>query len=273
MELGAITWDVSPFLFYIEKWGWGPRWYGLLFALGFVFGYRFFQKVYRWEKRPEQDLDTLLYYVIGGTLLGARLGHLVFYEPQLLLENPLVLFMIWKGGLASHGAAIAIPLAVYLYSRKRPDQPFLWVIDRLVVVVALGGTFIRLGNLMNSEIVGAPTDLPWGFLFVADTSHLPIVPRHPSQLYEASFYFLTYLLLRGLYLKRKTETPHGLLFGWFLVLVFGFRFVIEFIKADQEAFEATLPINMGQILSIPLVALGLWLLARTRMGSKAPASP
>lgn len=258
--LDVIRWDVSPFIFKIESWDWGLRWYGVLFMSGFVLGYYFFTKVYKWEGRPEKDLDNLLIAVVVGTIIGARCGHVFFYEPQHFLEDPLYLFQIWKGGLASHGAAVGILTAIYFYSRKRPDQPFLWVVDRLVVVVALGGAFIRLGNLMNSEIVGSPTDMPWAFVFVK----VDALPRHPSQLYEATFYFLTFLVLRWFYLKRKELTPRGFLLGWFLVLVFGFRFLIEFLKAPQEAFEENLLLNMGQILSIPFLLIGAWLLWRAK---------
>lgn len=235
------------------------RWYGLLFMSGFVFGYQILKRFWIKEGRPIEDLDNLSLYVGLGTILGARLGHCLFYEPAYYLNHPMEMLKIWQGGLASHGAAILIPLALWVYARQHPSYSFWWVIDRLVVVVALAGGLIRLGNLMNSEIVGAPTSLPWGFVFERLGEDLP---RHPSQLYEAAFYFLTFGILYGWHQKGHLKDISGAMLGAFLVLIFGFRFVIEFIKANQVAFESNMSLNMGQLLSIPAIALGFWLWIR-----------
>ncbi len=235
------------------------RWYGLLFMSGFVLGYQILKRFWIKENRRPVDLDDLALYVGLGTILGARLGHCLFYEPAYYLGHPLDILKVWQGGLASHGAAILIPIALLGYVRRNPTYSFWWIIDRLVVVVALAGGLIRLGNLMNSEIVGAPTDLPWGFVFERLKEGFP---RHPSQLYEAVFYFLTFILLYGLHRRGSLLGRPGAMLGAFLVLVFGFRFMIEFIKANQVAFESGMTLNMGQWLSLPAITLGLWLWIR-----------
>ena len=191
-----------------------------------------------------------------GTVIGARLGHCLFYEPDYYLSNPVEILKIWKGGLASHGAAIGILIALYLFVRKY-KKPFIWILDRIVVVVALGGALIRLGNLMNSEIYGVETSLPWGFVFVRNNE---VVPKHPTQIYEALTYFFVFGLLFWIYLKTKGQFRSGTLFGLFLILVFGIRFLIEFIKEDQVPFEEGMTLNMGQLLSIPFVLLGFGIL-------------
>jgi prolipoprotein diacylglyceryl transferase len=191
-----------------------------------------------------------------GTVIGARLGHCLFYEPDYYLQNPLEILKIWRGGLASHGAAIGILVALWLFIRKY-KKPFIWILDRIVVVVALAGALIRLGNLMNSEIYGIETALPWGFVFI---KNLEVVPKHPTQIYEALTYFLIFGLLLTIYRRTDGKFRPGVLFSWFLILVFGMRFLIEFIKEDQVDFEAAMSLNMGQWLSIPFVLLGIGLL-------------
>lgn len=254
--LSYITWDVSREITSI-----GPitlRWYGLLFALAFVFGFIILTRVYKLEKKPQSDLEQLSIYVILGTVIGARLGHCLFYDPIHYLSNPLEMLKVWEGGLASHGAAIGIITALYLFSKKKKDQSMLWILDRLVIVVALGGALIRLGNLFNSEIIGMQTDVPWAFIFTSVDN----VPRHPAQLYESIFYFISFGILYFVYLKMRETLKAGFLFGLFLVLIFGFRFFIEFIKEDQSPFEAGMLLNMGQILSIPFVIVGLYYMFR-----------
>jgi prolipoprotein diacylglyceryl transferase len=249
----AIPWSPEPELFP----GLLPvRWYGLLFMSGFVFGYYILQKIFVRHGKDPRLLDDLALYVGVGTILGARLGHCLFYEPAYYLSHPLEIIKIWQGGLASHGAAICIPITVWLFSRKNPQIGFLWLLDRVVVVVALAGALIRLGNLFNSEIVGEPTDLPWGFVFERLGENFP---RHPSQLYESLFYFLCFLVLRWMERKHPSAQQPGALLGAFLVLVFGFRFFVEFLKADQVNFESQMMLNMGQWLSIPAIVLGLLL--------------
>jgi phosphatidylglycerol:prolipoprotein diacylglycerol transferase len=252
-----ITWNVNPDLLKL-----GPltiRWYGLLFALGFIVGYEIFVRIYKREGKNLNDLNDLLWYMILGTVIGARLGHCLFYDPGYYLSNPLEILMIWHGGLASHGAAIGILTALWLYSRKKPDQPFLWLMDRMVIVVALGGSFIRIGNLFNSEIIGKPTNADWGFIF----TRVDNIPRYPSQIFEAAGYFLIFVITLYIYIKYFGKIKDGFIFGVFLILAFTFRFFIEFIKEDQSAFERGMILDMGQILSIPFIIAGVWLIWRT----------
>jgi prolipoprotein diacylglyceryl transferase len=257
--LNYITWNVNPVV--IELLGREIRWYGILFALGFVVGHFIMTKIFEIEKIDIKNLDALTYYMIFSTVIGARLGHCFFYEPDYYLANPSEIIAIWKGGLASHGAAIGILFALWLYSRSRPEQPFLWIVDRIVITVAFAGVCIRLGNLMNHEIIGKPTDLPWAFVFTLVDQQ----PRHPSQLYEAICYAFIFIFLYRLYFhKYTTQTPQGLLLGWFLVLIFGVRILVEFLKEDQVANEQDLVLipglNMGQNLSIPFVLFGIYLI-------------
>jgi len=249
----AIQWSPEPELFP----GLLPvRWYGLLFMSGFVFGYYILQKIFVRHSKDPRLLDDLALYVGVGTILGARLGHCLFYEPSYYLSHPLEIIKIWQGGLASHGAAICIPIAVWLFTRKNPSIGYLWLLDRLVVVVALAGALIRLGNLFNSEIVGQPTEVPWGFVFERLGENFP---RHPSQLYESIFYFLCFGILFRMEREHPAAQQPGALLGAFLVLVFGFRFLIEFLKADQVNFESQMMLNMGQWLSLPAILIGLLL--------------
>jgi phosphatidylglycerol---prolipoprotein diacylglyceryl transferase len=251
--LNQIIWDVSPEIF--PQWGLPVRWYGLLFASAFIVGQYLLTRIYKAEGRTEKDVDIITLYMIVGTVVGARLGHTLFYAPGYYLSNPIEILKIWEGGLASHGATIGILLALYLFARKYKFN-YMWVLDRIVIVVALGGALIRLGNLMNSEIFGRPTDLPWGFVFVRqqEFSH---VPRHPTQLYESLFAFLLFVGLYWIWKRRKSLLPVGFLFGLFVTTLFTFRFLVEFLKEPQEAFEAEMVLNMGQLLSIPLMLAGI----------------
>jgi prolipoprotein diacylglyceryl transferase len=199
--------------------------------------------------------------MIVATVIGARLGHVFFYEPAEYLKNPIEILYVWEGGLASHGAAIGMAIALWLYQRRTPETTYLWTLDRLVLTVALGGALIRLGNLFNSEIVGEPTELPWGFLFVRAGEGLNSVPRHPAQLYEALWYFATWGILMWMYWSRKGLTRPGLLVGVFMLMVFGFRFVVEFFKEVQVDFERGMALYMGQWLSIPLILVGIYFTA------------
>jgi prolipoprotein diacylglyceryl transferase len=198
--------------------------------------------------------------MVAGTVLGARLGHCLFYNPEFYLTNPLEILKIYRGGLASHGAAVGILLSIYLFTKKRKNFEFLWQMDRVVITVALAAFFIRTGNLFNSEIIGIPTDLPWGFVFVSVDN----IPRHPAQLYEAIAYLMVFIFIYRLYKLKYKELNDGLIFGIFLVGIFGFRFFVEFIKENQTYFEEGMSLNMGQILSIPLIAYGVYLII-TRM--------
>ena len=251
MLLAFIEWSVSPEIFHL-----GPvsvRWYGFLFAMAFVAGYFIMIWVFNKEGRPKTDLEQLSVYMIFGTVIGARLGHCLFYNPEYYLSNPIEILKVWEGGLASHGAAIGILTAIYLFSSKKRNYPMIWTLDRIVIVVALAGTFIRLGNLFNSEIIGKPTDVSWGFIFTA----VDDIPRHPAQLYESIAYLLIFLVLLFIYYKEIEKNRRGLLFGTFLVLVFIFRFFVEFLKENQSGFEEAMALNMGQLLSIPFVIAGI----------------
>jgi len=254
--LAQITWDVSPEIFRL-----GPlpiRWYSLGWLLAFGVGFYIVRYMYRREGKPEADLESILLYMILGAIIGARLGHCFFYRPDYYLANPLEIIAFWKGfrGLASHGGALGILVSLYLYSRRHPDQPYLWLLDRVAVPTALGGFFIRMGNLMNSEILGLPSDAPWAMIF----TRVDAVPRHPAQLYEALSYLLIFFLLLSIYRRKGAQVSRGFLIGAFFATVFGARFLIEFVKERHAAFEAGLPLSMGQILSIPMVALGLALM-------------
>ena len=250
-----ITWDVGPEIFRIG--GFAIRWYGLLFASSFLFGYLILFRVFTKENIPIKYLDELTTYMVVGTVVGARLGHCLFYEPSYYLQHPIKILMVWEGGLASHGAAIGIIVTIMIYSYVR-KLSFLWVMDRIVIVVALAGMLIRTGNLMNSEIYGKPTTLPWGFRFVRSLeSGDSLVPRHPTQIYEGLCYLLIFVFLWGYYYKKDGKTAPGFLFGMFLILVFGFRFLIEFIKEPQVGFERGMLLDLGQLLSIPLVIAGI----------------
>lgn len=341
-----ILWTASPELINIGVFV--VRYYGVLFALGFLIGQQILIRIYKLEGKPEKDVETITIYMVLATVIGARLGHVLFYDPVYYLQNPLEILMIWKGGLASHGATIGILLAIYLYTKKTPGQSYLYVLDRLVITIALAGCFIRLGNLMNSEIIGLPTNAPTAFVFAYDAesgieemfpgiiqdvhiesnqkdtvlndfkymglnidvklseggnfnkeqlahdivnqvtassalseniltpSSLPYkiegdriilralgIPRHPAQLYESLACLLVFILLFAIYMKHKASLPEGRLFSLFVILVFGLRFVFEFLKEPQVEFERGMPLNMGQLLSIPLVIAGVIVFIRS----------
>lgn len=266
--LTFIIWDISPRIFTLELFGteFPITWYGLLFAASFLIGQWLISYLYARDHKPASDVELLTLYVVIATVVGARLGHYLFYEWELLISQPgqwltSMLSLPFKG-LASHGATIALLTALYVYSRKRSDQRFLWVADRVVIGVSLGGALIRLGNLMNSEIYGKPTSLPWGFAFVQETDPelLPVVPRHPTQVYEALFCLFLLALTFCLWKRKRQLLSDGIITGIFLILLFSFRFLVEFLKTNQEVFEDTMTLNMGQILSIPAVLMGLGIL-------------
>lgn len=282
MILQSITWDVDPWLVQFGD-SFGIRWYGLLFASAFLFGYIIFNRFFKKQGLSTEKLDQLTIYIAIGTIIGARLGHCFFYDAEYYLKNPLEILMIWKGGLASHGGAIGILIALYLYVKKTKIS-FLWIIDRLSVAAALGGFFIRMGNLMNSEIYGKPTDLPWGFKFIRDKSRVNFydpqtgellgqhLPCHPTQIYEGFSYLLIFVVLFWVIRKFGHRLKEGVVFSWFLISVFTARFFIEYLKFEQSDFEIDLinqlGLNMGQILSIPFVLMGVILLLWLRKKGK-----
>ncbi len=224
------------------------------------------RKIFRHEGVSLQKLDHLTWYMIFGTLIGARLGHCLFYEPDFYLPNPVEIIKIWNGGLASHGAAVGILIALYVFSRFEHCS-YVWILDRITIVVALSCFLIRMGNLMNSEIYGISTNLPWGFVFVRERE---TIPRHPTQIYEAFSYLIIFIVLCQIYRKNKGNPYPGVLMGAFFVLIFVVRFLIEFIKENQVAFENGMLLNMGQILSIPFIILGIYLLLRPKSFQNNP---
>ena len=272
MILG-INWDVSPQL--IDGWA-TPNKYGLLFVSGIVIGFFVIKRMFKEEKIQEDLLDKLLMYMVISTIIGARLGHVFFYDWDQYKNNLLDIFKIWEGGLASHGAAIMILLALYLFSKRVSKKPMLWILDRVSAPIAIAGCFIRLGNLVNHEIVGKVTTAPWGFKFmrhdcrmedyVCSWDEIPL--RHPTQIYEALFYLGTFILLMFLYWKRKAYQREGLLFGVFMIVLWSGRFLVEFFKEGQTARDETWALNTGQILSIPLVLVGIVILIRSLKRTK-----
>ncbi len=264
MVLNFINWNVAPEIFSFG--GFEVRWYGLLFASAFMFSYYVIQNIFKREGIADELLDKLTIYVGLGTIIGARLGHVLFYQPDYYLDHPLEILMIWKGGLASHGAGIGIIFSLWLFSRN-VNKPYLWILDRVAIVVALSGTLIRLGNLMNSEIYGGQTTMPWGFKFIhnyPEGTPIDLIPaNHPTQIYEALTVFLIFIFLMFLYYKKDAGNKPGLIFSLLLIPLFIFRFLIEFIKESQVGFEEGMIINMGQILSIPFFLVGVFILIKS----------
>jgi len=262
MHLLIVPWDVNPEIFRIGSFA--VRWYGLLFASSFLFGYIIMQRIFRNEGLTDATLDRLTIYMAIGVIAGARLGHCFFYEPEYYLANPAEILKIWHGGLASHGAAIGILTAIWLFVRKE-KKDYTWALDRIAIVVALSGFFIRMGNLMNSEIYGVETTLPLGFVFLRNGEN---APKHPTQIYEGLAYLLIFILLLRIYWKNKGRHIQGTLISLAMLLIFVARFFIEFVKEDQVGFEAGMRLNMGQWLSIPFIIAGIagltWSIRRNR---------
>lgn len=236
-----------------------------MFMFCFASGYFILRRLFRKEGWPNDIADGLLMAVILGTVVGARLGHCLFYQPDYYLLRPWEILMVWKGGLASHGGAMGICIAVFWFAKRDGRKTFWQLIDRVALVVPLSGMFVRIGNFFNSEILGKPTDLPWAVTF----SQIDSLPRHPAQLYEALCYLVIFFIEWAYYQKRKSQTYPGSMLGLTLMLIFSVRFVIEFVKEDQVAFEAGLPLNMGQLLSLPVIALGFWLFKTSKSRAEA----
>ena len=256
--LTYIIWDINPDIITIPIIDHPLRWYGLLFAFGFLLSQQIMYFIYRKEGRALTEVDTLTVYIVVATIVGARLVHVLFYDPVFYFRHPLKIIATWEGGLASHGGAIGILMALYLFSRKT-KVAYLWILDRMAIVAALTGCMIRLGNLMNSEMIGLPTSLPWGFVF----TRMDNIPRHPAQLYEALYCCFLFVGSFWVWYKYKDTIKNGFLFSWFLIILFSLRFVDEFFKINQEPFEDGLILNMGQVLSIPFVVTGIVILFLT----------
>lgn len=251
MTLLSVIWKINPVM--LDLGFISIRWYGLLFASGLYLGYYVADYLFKKEGSDTKSLDRITTWVIVSTIIGARLGHCLFYEPEIYLANPLLILKIWEGGLASHGAGIGIISGLILYGYLY-KTPVLWILDRLAVVTPLAGALIRTGNLMNSEILGSASNLPWAFTFVL----IDNTPRHPAMMYEAIGYLLIFILLISLFLKGKMKQQNGRYFGAFLISVFTVRFLTEFVKLDQVAFESGMFFNMGQYLSIPFIIAGIY---------------
>lgn len=263
--LSFITWNVNPEIF--SAGGFALRYYSAFFAVGFVLAYFVIKQYYKKENIPQKELDRLTVFVVIGGILGARLGHCLFYEPSYFLTSKHWMEMLlpfsfspfkFTGfqGLASHGGAIGVLVAVFIFKFKSKQDGFLAIMDKIVIPTGFVGALIRFGNLMNSEIYGYPTDVPWGFLFVRNGDTLPC---HPTQIYEALCYIVVSVVLIALYKRKNLAQSHGFMLGMFLIMVFTARFFIEFLKQSQEAFEDSMALNMGQILSIPAVICGILL--------------
>ena len=272
IETLFINWSVDPEILAI-----GPlslRWYSILFVSGFILGWFIFKGFFKREGVPVTLLDPLLYTLLIGTIVGARLGHCLFYQPDYYLgswEGFWEIFMPWKGGLASHGGTIALVIAMIWFARhygRKYDFDFLWIMDRLCITVCFAGAMIRLGNLFNSEIYGDVTNLPWGFIFELRGETLP---KHPTQLYEALSYTILGIVLILLYKYRVKNLYRGFFIGVFFIVLFGMRFIIEFIKEPQVGFEQDMVLNMGQWLSVPFILAGVGLLIYSYV-KKVPAA-
>ena len=262
-----IDWNPSPEIFKI-----GPiaiRYYSLMFVIAFMLGLHLMKKIFINEKIPLEKLDTLFIYVVISVLLGARVGHFLFYDPKFLFEKPLEVFLPFRfspkfeftgfAGLASHGAAIGVILAMYFYSKNVLKKPILYILDRITIPVSAGGIFVRIGNLMNSEIIGKKTNSDYGFVFRKLGEDFP---RHPAQLYESFGYLITFIVVWYVYWKTDKKEQLGYIFGLWFVMLWSVRFIAEFYKEAQVDERSGWVLNTGQWLSIPLILIGFYLMFR-----------
>ena len=267
MPLLEINWNVDPAIFSIGSRE--IRWYALMFLIGFAIGYKIVQRMFKREHLDLQWLDPLLFYTFFGMIIGSRLGHCLFYDPVYYLTNPVKILFTWEGGLASHGGVLGIIVAIYFFSKKVSRKSMMWTFDKLVTPTGLVAALIRFGNLLNHEVYGHPTGLPWGFRFIKNLNAwkqgaAPVftAPSHPTQLYEACCYLLTFALCMWLYFKKDAWKKEGLIFGIFMICIFTARFFIEYMKENQVDFETGMFLNMGQLLSIPFVLAGIYFVWR-----------
>ncbi|WP_076537253.1 prolipoprotein diacylglyceryl transferase [Shewanella sp. UCD-KL21] len=260
-----IVWNVDPVM--LSFMGLKIHWYGVLFATAIISGFLVMRRIYVLEALDVESLDDLVIYCVVGIVVGARLGHVLFYEPGYYFANPLKIFAIWKGGLASHGGTVGVLLAMCLYKRK-VQLPFLFLMDRIAIATGIFCFFVRMANFTNSEIVGVPTDKPWGIIF----QRIDMLPRHPAQLYEAITYLTLFILMWLLYRFTDMKQKQGALLGLFLALVYGSRYLIEFVKVRQADFAQDWSMSVGQMLSVPFVLLGLGLVVMAYMKKQPDAS-
>lgn len=262
--LNYIIWNVRPEVF---SWTDIPRWYGIFWAMGVLMSMTVTRYIFKVEKRPGDEVDKLTLYLLIGTLAGARLGHILFYDPIYYWQHPVEVLPVsldpslhftGLSGLASHGGGIGLIIATFIFSR-REKLDFFWLLDRIAIVVPLCGAFIRLGNLMNSEMIGIPSTMPWAFVFV----NIDATPRHPAQLYEAVYCGILFVVMFFLWSKKRNTQQHGYLVGLMLTILFSLRFLDEFFKVNQESFEDNMVLNMGQLLSLPFILIGLLTLIPT----------
>ena len=262
----VVTWDVNPALFHLGSFE--VRYYGVLWAVALGISAYIFHHIMIREGLSEKTFDSVFWFGVISTVLGSRLGHCLFYDPGYYLTHPVEILDIRQGGMASHGAAVGLLIGLWLFSRNN-KLPYIWSLDRISIVVAISGVAVRLGNLMNSEIYGTVTSLPWGFIFVRDGETLP---KHPTQIYEALCYLVLFVILLWMYYKKDLARRRpGVMFGFFLIILFGTRFLIEFIKNPQVDFEQHMVLNMGQLLSIPFIVAGVVILWRAL--KQAPLTP
>ncbi len=268
-RLLAVTWNVDPTLFTLL--GREIRWYGLFWVIGLIVAVYIVHRIFKKEDLLEKWFDSLFIYMIVGIIVGARLGHCLFYEPAYYLAHPFEMIKVWEGGLASHGGVIGIIIAVWIYSRRVTKLSTLWTFDRVMVPTGFTAAMIRFGNLMNHEIYGGPTDLPWGFRFITNIYHWmqgaePIYsePSHPTQIYEGLVYLLVFGITMYLYFKTDAKDRKGLITGVGILIIFLFRFFVEYVKNVQVESEnlmrETTGLILGQWLSIPFIIWGIWLI-------------
>ncbi len=264
----SIDWNPNIELFKIGSFA--VRYYSLMFVIAFVFGIQIIKKIFKKENISIEKVDSLFIYCIIATLLGARIGHFLFYDTEFLFKHPLEVLLPVRfdpfrftgyQGLASHGAAIGMIIAMFFYSKKVVHKPLLWTLDRVVIPVASGAIFVRIGNLINSEIIGKPTNSDFGFIFRQLGEDFP---RHPTQLYEAFGYLLTFIALWFVYWKTDKKDKLGYLFGLFMVMLWSVRLIVEFFKEAQVENRGSWDLNTGQILSIPMILVGIYFMFRVQ---------
>ena len=257
-----FIWNINPNILEL-----GPlqlRWYGVLFVGSFFLGLLILTKIYKREGKDPAELDAMLIYALAGTVIGARLVHCLFYEPDFYLSQPIEILKVWKGGLASHGGLAGVLIAFYLFS-KRYDTPYMWVLSRTAIAGTVIAASVRIGNFFNSEILGLPSDKTWAIIF----AKVDMIPRHPVQLYEALSYLMMFVLLVAIYRKVTPAFATKIIPGIFLVLMFTARFLLEYTKTKQEAYEIDLPFATGQLLSVPYIIVGiLWIVWAMKSAAK-----